>query len=58
MDESEVMLLYQLAGNLKENLDLFTKSFESSDKESFEKSKKALLEIQSKINFILGAKAR
>jgi len=53
MDAGSVMLLSQLVNGLEENFEEFKKAYDSSDKESFDISKKNLLDIQSKIAFIL-----
>jgi len=53
MDENKVLLLLQLVNNLDNiYLDL-EKAYNSSDKPRFDKSKKAVLELQSKLNFLL-----
>ena len=53
MENSKIMLLFQLVSSLEDNVNSFSKSFNSQDKEKFDLSKKALLEIQKKIAYIL-----
>jgi hypothetical protein len=53
MEEEKLMLLMQLTKSLKDNFDVLKKAYDSSDKEDFDMSKKALLEMQKKINFLL-----
>lgn len=53
MENNNVMLLMQLMNALSENFKTFEKSYTEQNKESFDNSKKALLELQGKINFIL-----
>ena len=48
------MLLTQLAGALENNFKIFEKAYNDSDKELFDNSKSAILEVQKKINIILG----
>jgi hypothetical protein len=53
MEETRLMLLMQLIENLRDNFQVFESSYESSDKEKFDSSKKAMIEIQSKIKFLI-----
>jgi hypothetical protein len=52
MDETKLALLVQLIENLRENYASLERAYNSADKEAFDKSKKALLEIQSKIKLL------
>jgi hypothetical protein len=49
MDEGKIMLLMQLIKALEDNFIIFEKAYGDSDKEDFENSKKALLDLQIKI---------
>ena len=53
MESNKILLLSQLMNGLIEGFNSFQKSYSEKDKETFEKSKKIILEAQSKINFIL-----
>jgi len=52
MDINQVMLLSQIVNQLKENFGIFEKAYNENDKENFDSSKKLILELQKKINFI------
>lgn len=56
MGENKVLLLAQLVNNLNENFANFEKSYNSSDKQEFDTAKKALIESQRQINFLLSKK--
>jgi len=53
MDENKVLLLVQLVNKLDENYSNLEKAYNNSNKINFENSKKAVFELQNKINFIL-----
>lgn len=53
METNKILLLLQLMNGLIEGFNSFQKSYTERDKEKFETSKKAMLENQAKINFIL-----
>jgi len=53
MDSSQLMMLSQLINRLNESAIILEKAFNSSDKEKFEASKKAILEFSKKIDFII-----
>lgn len=53
MENNNVLLLSQLTNSLNENFEIFQKAYLEQNKENFDRSKKAILEIQGKINFIL-----
>lgn len=46
----------QLASNISESFNKLEKAYESSDKQSFDFAKKAMLESQKKINILLSKK--
>ena len=54
MEDNKILLLSQLMNGLIEGFNNFEKSYSEQDKETFESSKKAILETQGKINFIMG----
>jgi hypothetical protein len=53
MEDNKILLLSQLMNGLIEGFNNFEKSYSEQDKVTFESSKKAILETQGKINFIL-----
>jgi hypothetical protein len=53
MDSGKITLLTQLVSGLKDNFVIFEKSYKESDKENFDRSKKIILELQHKIDFLL-----
>lgn len=53
MEDNKVLLLFQLMNSLNGNFEIFEKSYTKQDKENFDNSKKAILEIQKRIAFIL-----
>lgn len=53
MEDNKVLLLSQLLSLLQSNFENFEKSYLNKDKENFDKSKKALLEVQKKLNYVL-----
>jgi hypothetical protein len=53
MDSGKIILLAQLINNLKENFVIFEKAYNESDKEKFDESKKIILELQHKIDFLM-----
>jgi hypothetical protein len=53
MEDNKILLLSQLMNGLIEGFNSFEKSYSEKNKETFESSKKAMLEAQKKINFVL-----
>jgi hypothetical protein len=53
MENNKVLLLLQLINSLNGNFEVLEKSYNNQNKEDFDNSKKAILEIQKRINFIL-----
>jgi hypothetical protein len=52
MDEGRLMLLAQLVNSLETNFNSLDVAYRDSDKEKFDLSSSAILEIQQKINSI------
>ena len=53
INENRIMLLSQLINGLSDNFQKFEKAYENSNKEDFDSSKAAILELQKKIEYIL-----
>jgi len=53
MENNKILLLAQLTNSLIENFEIFQKAYAEQNKENFDRSKRAILEIQSRINFTL-----
>lgn len=53
MDSGKITLLTQLITGLKDNFVIFEKAYQDSDKENFDRAKNIILELQSKIDFLL-----
>lgn len=53
MDSGKITLLSQLATALKDNFFTFQKAYLYSNKEDFDFSKKVILELQHKIEYLL-----
>ena len=53
MEEGKLLLLVQLVNSLESNFVNFQKSYDKSDKEAFDFSKSAILEIQKKIEGLI-----
>ena len=53
MENNNVLLVSQLVGSLMANFEIFEKAYTEKNKENFDERKKAMLEVQAKINFIL-----
>lgn len=53
MDYNQLMLLSQLVAKLSESTANFEKAYNSSNKMEFEYSKKAIMDIQHKMEFLL-----
>lgn len=53
MDPAKIMLLVQLVNQLNENSNSFEKAYIKQDKESFDESKKNILDLQKKISLVL-----
>jgi hypothetical protein len=53
MEDNQILLLSQLLNSIIENFNSFQKSYAEQNKELFDSSKKAILEVQSKINYLL-----
>lgn len=56
MEGGKILLLSQLMASFDENFLSFKNAYDAKDKESFDKSKKALLEIQHRIDYLLKLK--
>ncbi len=53
MENNKILLLLQLMNSLNGNFENFEKGYLNQDKENFDNSKKAILEIQKRINLVL-----
>ena len=53
MESDKLILLAQLIESLNNNVKELEKAFKNNDKEDYDISKKAILDFQSKINFLL-----
>lgn len=53
MENNNVLLLAQLLAILKSNFENLDKAYSDKDKENFDRAKKAILEIQKKISYII-----
>ena len=53
MENNKVMLLFQLISSLEDNFNSIQKAYTSNDKEVFDKSKKAILDISNKIGIVI-----
>ena len=53
MESNKIMLLFQLINGLDEAFSIFEKSYNESNKEKFDSSKKAILDLSNKINYVL-----
>ncbi len=53
MEANQLMLLFQLITRLDENVKEFERGYNLSEKEKFDSSKKAILELHKKIDFLL-----
>jgi len=53
MEEGKIMLMFQLVNNLEENFYNFNNAYNQQDKEKFDKFKKAVLEAQRRIDYLL-----
>jgi hypothetical protein len=57
MNEGKLVLLTHLINALDRAFGDFEKAYDGSDKENFDNSKKAVLDVQKKINFLLENKS-
>jgi hypothetical protein len=53
MEGGKIIILAQLINTLRENYAVLKSSYNESNKEKFEQVKKIILELQSKIEFLL-----
>ncbi len=53
MENNDLLLLMQLIKSLEAHVNNFERAYQDMDKEKFEKYKKAILEFQNKIGFLL-----
>ena len=53
MEYNNLLLIMQLIRSMGYQVEAFEKAYNNSDKDKFESSKKSLLELQNKINFII-----
>ena len=56
MDERKLMLLAQLVNSLESNFNSLEDSYNLQDKEKFDLSSSAILELQKKINVLFNLK--
>jgi hypothetical protein len=56
MEEGKLMLLTQLVNTIESNFNALEKAYDNSDKEKFDLSSSAILELSSKINSVLKTK--
>lgn len=53
MEESNLSLLLQLVRNIESKSEVLEKAYNVSNKEDFDRAKKEIMEISSKINIVL-----